>query len=139
MRRWFRVAEAPETVRLHKIPFEPARLAGQVTSSKGATGPQHVEGVGLGDRLVVAPRRMRGKRTATPDLRRERRRMPSKASSGVTVRTGPNGSTMWRRTKAASCRASRPISRQQTRSKRLQLTAFRIATESLFRKLTNVQ
>ena len=48
--------------------------------------------------LSVRQRRMRGKRTAMPDLWRFERFRPSKASSktssGLTVRTGPNFSSM---------------------------------------------
>ena len=57
---------------------------------------------------------MRGKRTATPDLWRGERWIPSKASSntcsGSTWRTGPNFSTVFRRIHASSLRISASVS-----------------------------
>ena len=64
--------------------------------------------------LSSRQRRMRGKRTATPDLWRVERWMPSKpsskTSSGLTVRTGPNFSTMLRRTNASTRAISSSVS-----------------------------
>src|SRR5205085_12530372 len=64
--------------------------------------------------LSVRQRRMRGKRTATPDLCRGDGWTPSKASSntssGRTERTGPNVSTVWPRTNASTLRISASVS-----------------------------
>ena len=63
--------------------------------------------------LSVRQRAIRGKRTAMPDLCRVERWMPSKASSktssGLTVRTGPNFSSVLRRTKASTLRISSSV------------------------------
>ncbi len=64
-------------------------------------------------RLSVRSRRMRGKRTANPDLCRSLRLMPSNPSSktrrAFTVRTGPNRSVVFLRIHPSNSRTSASV------------------------------